>query len=106
MFAIGMTFSLKPGCYAEYKQAHDNLWPEIAASMSDNNVNMSIYRFGERLFLHASAPTESDWERSRQHPKLAEWHRYMATLMVTDDERQSVVDELEPAFLFGMYAEY
>jgi L-rhamnose mutarotase len=26
-----MTFKLKPGCYAAYKKAHDELWPEIVA---------------------------------------------------------------------------
>ena len=104
MFSIGMTFQLRPDCYAEYKRAHDNLWPEIAASMADNRVSMAIYRFGDRLFLHAVAPDESDWEKSRQHPALEKWHEYMATLMVTDDRGQTVVDELEEAFGFGMFA--
>jgi L-rhamnose mutarotase len=103
MFSIGMTFCLKPGCYAEYKDAHDNLWPEIAESMAVNNVSMVIYLCGDRLFLHAVAPTRADWEKSRQHPALGKWHRYMATLMVTDDQGQSIVDELEPAFSFGMF---
>ena len=30
MFKSAMTFALKPGCYDEYKRAHDELWPEIA----------------------------------------------------------------------------
>ena len=103
MFSIGMSFCLKPDCFAEYKQAHDNLWPEIAESMTANNVSMAIYRLGERLFLYAAAPTQADWEKSRQHPDLDRWLQYMATLMVTDDEGQTVVEELEEAFLFGMF---
>ena len=103
MFSIGMTFRLKPGCHAEYKRAHDDLWPDIAESMAVNDVSMAIYRFGDRLFLHAVAPTQADWERSRQHPKLDEWHRYMETLMVTDEEGHAIVDELEEAFVFGMF---
>ena len=104
MYSIGMTFQLKPGCYAEYKQAHDDLWPEIAASMADNRVSMAIYRFGDRLFLHAVAPGESDWEKSREHPALEKWHQYMASLMVTDANGHAVVNDLEDAFRFGMFA--
>ena len=43
MFSIGLTFKLKPGCYPEYKKAHDELWPEIAETMSDNEIDMVIY---------------------------------------------------------------
>jgi len=39
MFSIGMSFCLKPDCYAEYRHAHDNLWPEIVESMAANNVS-------------------------------------------------------------------
>jgi L-rhamnose mutarotase len=104
MFSTGMTFQLQPGCYDEYKQAHDNLWPEIAASMADNQVSMAIYRFGDRLFLHAVAPSESDWEKSREHPALEKWHAYMASLMITDEHGDTVVHELEEAFCFGLLA--
>ena len=51
---------LRPGGYDGYKKAHDELWPEIATSMSDHGVSMAIYRFGDRLMLFACAPTEAD----------------------------------------------
>lgn len=105
MFSIGQTFCLKPGCYTEYKKAHDELWPDIAKSMSSNNVSMSIFLHGDRLFLHAVAPTESDWEQSRQVAGVDRWHAYMATLMLTDAEGQTIVEELEPAFDFGIFAQ-
>ena len=50
MYSIGLSMQLKPGSYEGYKEAHDNLWPEIAKSMDDNSVSMSIYRLGDRLF--------------------------------------------------------
>lgn len=103
MFSTGMTFCLKPDCYAKYKAAHDNLWPDISSSMSENDVSMAIYRYGDRLFLHAVAPSKADWEKSRQHPMLDKWHEYMATMMVTDETGQTVVDELEETFVFGMF---
>ena len=103
MFSIAQTFCLKPGCYAEYKQAHDDLGPEIDLSMAENQVSMAIFLHGERLFLHAVAPTQEDWDRSREHPALERWHAYMATLMVTDTENQTIVEELPAAFTFGIF---
>ena len=51
MYSIGLSMQLKPGSYEGYKEAHDNLWPEIAKSMDDNNVSMSIYLLGEPSVL-------------------------------------------------------
>ena len=48
-------------------------------------------------------PTQAEWEESRRHPELDRWHQYMATLMETDDAGQTIVDELEEAFSFGMF---
>ena len=57
----------------------------------------------DRLFVHAVAPSEEDWQKYRQHPKLDRWHKYMAKLLVTDDTSQSVVELGEEAFMFGMF---
>ena len=43
MFTIAESFCLKPGCYDEYKRAHDELWPDIAKSMAEHDVSMAIY---------------------------------------------------------------
>ena len=51
MYTTGMTFKLKPGCYAEYKKAHDVLWPRIAAQMKGEGVHMIIYEYEDRFFL-------------------------------------------------------
>ena len=58
MHSIGLVMKLKKGCYGRYKEIHDNLWPEIATSMSDNSVNMVIYhQSDDHLFVHATAPS-------------------------------------------------
>ena len=103
MYAIGLAMTLRPGCYAEYKKAHDELWADIAKSMSDNQVNMAIYRFGENLIIHATAPSEEHWDRSRQAPILVEWHDYMAKLLETDAAGEILFEELEEAFAFGQF---
>jgi L-rhamnose mutarotase len=103
MYSIGLAMTLRPGCYAEYKQAHDDLWPDIAKSMTDNNIDMAIYRFDEHLIIHATAPSEADWEKSRQVPILEDWYEYMAKLLETDDQGEIIFEELEEAFAFGQF---
>ena len=70
MYSIGIAMTLRPGAYDEYKKAHDELWPEIAESMSINDVSIAIYKFNENLIIHAVAPTEYDWNKSRDVPIL------------------------------------
>ena len=71
MFTIFLSMGLKPGCLDAYQKAHDNLWPEIARSMRDNEVNMAIYHEEGRLFIFATAPSEDHWQRSRQQRLIA-----------------------------------
>ncbi len=103
MYSIGLSMKVRHGCYDEYKEAHDKLWPDLAESMEVNNVSMSIYRFEDRLFLHAVAPTEKDWKKSRNVEVLDRWSEYMSTLLETDAEGNITFDELPEAFAFGMF---
>ena len=97
---------LRPDGYAGYKKAHDELWPEIAASMSDHDVSMAIYRCSDRLFLFACAPTEADWDASRQYEVLETWKQYMRDFLEDDDEGADLYfEELPAAFHFGLFKE-
>jgi L-rhamnose mutarotase len=104
MFSMGLVMKLRGGAYAEYKEAHDNLWPSLAQGMHDNHVNMAIYLFGDRLFVHATAPTEAHWLASREDPELDRWHQYMATLLEIDDHGEIAFEQLPEAFAFGEFA--
>jgi L-rhamnose mutarotase len=101
MFTIALAMTLRPGAYEQYKLAHDQLWPELAAGMRQNQIGMAIYRDGERLFLFAAAPTCEDWERSRRDPVLARWDARMAQLLQTDNQGQIAFSTLPKAFGFG-----
>ena len=103
MFTIAESFRLKPGCYDEYKRAHDELWPDIGQSMAEHEVSMAIFVYGEQMFLHAVAPTEEHWKRSREVPILEDWTALMGEVLVTDDDGNIEFAELESAFVFGMF---
>ena len=98
--------TLRPGAYQDYKTAHDQLWPDLAAGMTENKVSMAIYRDGDRLFLFASAPDRAHWERSRNDPALARWDALMAKLLESDAEGRIAFTILPKAFGFGDFVEH
>lgn len=104
MYASAQTFQLKPGCYDEYKKAHDELWPELVDAFNEHGISMLIYHYKDRLFLYAMAPSKEAMERS--HPKEVgeRWSAYMASMMICDDEGKAVVEDMDAAFLFGEFA--
>jgi L-rhamnose mutarotase len=104
MFTIGLALTLRPNAYEAYKLAHDQLWPELAKGMHDNEVSMAIYRDGDRLFLFATAPSQDHWDRSRNDPILARWDARMAELLETDRNGAIAFALLPKAFGFGGFA--
>ena len=103
MFTTSLKLKPKPGQYADYKKAHDELWPELAASMKQCQVSMSIGWDGESLFLFAAAPTEADWLRSRQDRVLERWNSLMTQFLETDATGAIAFEQLEKAFGFGEF---
>src|SRR5205085_8487489 len=103
MFTLGLAMTLRPGAYAPYKLAHDELWPELAAGMRANQVSMAIYRDDERLFVFATAPTEEHWERSRQDPILARWDATITEFVETNEQGGIAFTILPKAFGFGEF---
>jgi len=104
MFTLALAMTLRPGAYEQYKLAHGQLWPELAAGMRENQISMAIYRDGDRLFLFAAAPTREYWERSRKDPVLARWDARIAQLVQTDNRGEIAFNDLPKAFGFGEFA--
>ena len=105
MWSKALTYKLKPGFYPEYKKAHDELWPELAQAMAENQVNMVIHHHQERLYLYMTAPTEEHFTRSHTGEVADRWMQYMASMMITDDEGKTIIDEMDMSFAFGRYKE-
>ncbi len=106
MYSTGQTFKLKPGFYADYKKAHDELWPELAESMRANEVNMVIHHHRDRLYMYATAPSREHFERSHAGLEAQRWLKYMATMMETDEQGKSIVEETDLAFVFGAFKQH
>lgn len=103
MFNLAITMKLRPGVYAQYKLAQDQLWPELASGMRKNQISMAIYRSGDHLFLFAAAPTEAQWQRSRMDPVLERWNMRMTEFLETDAQGSIAFTTLPKAFGFGEF---
>jgi L-rhamnose mutarotase len=103
MFTMALTMRLKPGCLSAYRKAHGELWPEIARSMSENEVSMTIFHEEGRLFVFAIAPSEAHWQRSRQVPGLAQWDAMITGFVEGDDAGRIAFRHPEKVFGFGKF---
>ena len=101
MSQVGLAMTLKPGCYEEYKRRHDELWPEMVEAMTSRGVDLVIYRFGDLLFVHGSAPNAGAWDEMASDPVTPRWNAYMAEVLKTNEEGEVIFHDLPQAFVFG-----
>jgi L-rhamnose mutarotase len=92
---------LKPGCEAEYKKRHDELWPEMAEALRRAGLrNFAIYRYGLTLFAYV----ESDSPVVNNKPAAGsiqwKWWAMMAPLMEVNSDLSPVMEPLEEMFYF------
>jgi L-rhamnose mutarotase len=101
MFTLVLVMRLKPGCLTQYRAAHDTLWPEIARSMSENEISMAIYHQAGQLIVFATAPSEAHWEQSRKEPGLERWNAAMTQFLEAAKPGEIAFDHPEKVFGFG-----
>ena len=71
--------------------------------MTGAGMIFAVTLAAENLIIHAVAPTEEDWDKSREAPILEKWFEYMSTLLVTDDSGDIIFEDLPEAFAFGIF---
>jgi L-rhamnose mutarotase len=79
-----LTLDLKndPRLIAEYKQYHENVWPEISESMKESGiVDMEIYLLGTRMFMVMDVNESFSFDKKAKadaaNPKVQEWEELM-----------------------------
>ena len=102
MYSTGSVMKLRPGGYAGYKKAHDEIWPELAEVIAASGVSMAIYKHGDLLFVHGVAANEDDWNAVKGDI-VDRWHVWMTEFLETDETGRSAVTGLEESFAFGVF---
>ncbi len=80
-----LTLDLKddPKLIAEYKQYHDNIWPEVCQSIRDSGIhNLEIYLLGTRMVMLMEVNEHFSFEAKalsdQCNPKVQEWEGLMS----------------------------
>jgi len=92
---------LNPGCEAEYKKRHDEIWPELKAELLKAGVSdYSIYLDSKTNTLFAFqylTDDATDGELARKEIVKKWWH-FMGDIMETNPDESPVSDTLEEMF--------
>lgn len=95
---VAFLMKLRPGCEAEYKRRHDDIWPEMLDLMRREGIsNYSIFRHGLTLFayLERDAPPAPD---APHDPVLLRWWKTMEPLMEYDPDGTPWQQPIEEVF--------
>lgn len=81
-FALALDLKDDQTLIAEYEAYHQEVWPEIAASIKDSGItHMEIYRYANRLFMIMETTDDFSFEQKSaldaSNPKVQEWEELM-----------------------------
>ncbi|MBW8814006.1 MAG: L-rhamnose mutarotase [Caulobacterales bacterium] len=92
---------LKPGVVDEYRQRHDEIWPELSAAIRAAGVyDYSIFLDEETLALFAVLKLRPDHRRDELplQPVMQRWWDFMAPLMEVEPGNRPREWPLVPLF--------
>jgi len=92
---------IKPGCAAEYKRRHDEIWPELKEELSKAGVfDYSIYLDEETLTLFAFQKLTDDniADKLGRNAIVRRWWDYMADIMEYNSDSEPVTKPIREVF--------
>ncbi|CAF3671900.1 unnamed protein product [Rotaria sp. Silwood1] len=100
---IAFTMKLKPNVINEYKQRHDDIWPELVALLHEHGISdYSIFLDEQSLTLFAvqkvSSNTISSNDKLRENEIMQRWWKHMADLMETNIDQSPITHPLKLVF--------
>ena len=101
MERVAFKMKLKPGCEAEYKRRHDEIWPELVAVLETAGVeDYSIFLDPETLILFAVQKVKDGGDPASlpHNPVVRRWWDMMADLMDTNPDHSPVSKPLAEVF--------
>ncbi len=101
MTTYAFRMQLKPGVVDEYRQRHDEIWPELSAAIRAAGVyDYSIFLDEETLALFAVLKLRPDHRRDELplQPVMQRWWDFMAPLMEVEPGNRPREWPLVPLF--------
>ena len=98
-FAFKM--KLHPGCEAEYRKRHDEIWPELVELLQEAGISdYSIHLDPESGTLFGVLWRREDhtMDALPEHPVMQRWWAHMADIMETNPDNEPVAEPLVTVF--------
>ena len=88
MDRVVWTGTVLPGKYGEYKERHEQIWPEMREALYNAGVrNYSIWSDGQKLIGYYECENKNETEsRKKENPVFQKWSETMKSLMSLDSE--------------------
>ena len=89
---IAFAMKMKPGCTAEYKKRHDEIWPELSQLLKDNGISdytIFLEEASNTLFAVQQQSGSSSQDLGTT-AIVQKWWAYMADIMETNPDRSPV----------------
>ena len=101
MEKVAFRMTLNPGCEAEYKKRHDEIWPELVsllkqAGISDYSIHLD--RETRALFGVLWRLKDHKMDALPLEPVMQKWWAYMADIMEAKADNEPVAVPLETVF--------
>ena len=95
---------IKPGCEAEYRKRHDEIWPEMAEVLKTAGIcNYTIFLTGEELFGYYECEKGVTYAEKVQaeSPVVLRWNEYMKDILIMEmDPETGAQPQLKKVFSF------
>jgi len=101
MERIAFKMKLKPGCVAEYKKRHDEIWPELKSLLQKSGIQDYSIFFDEEthsLFAVQKVAGSGGSQDLGKNEIVRKWWDYMADIMETNPDHSPVSVPLEEVF--------
>jgi len=87
MIRRAFTLRLKPGALAEYKEKHDNIWPELVEEIERSGIaRMTAFEADPVIFYYSEILDEDAWDRLWRTEVHDRWGELFKPLIAFNDE--------------------
>jgi L-rhamnose mutarotase len=101
MKKVAFKMKLKPGFAIEYKQRHNEIWPELKNLLKESGIcDYSIFLDEETnmLFAVQYVNADSNSQDLGENPIVKKWWAFMADIMEVNSDNSPVSVHLEKVF--------
>ncbi|MDX7717456.1 L-rhamnose mutarotase [Aeromonas caviae] len=101
MIRKAFLMSVQPGQETEYRRRHDEIWPQLAATLKEHGAhNYSIFLFPQtdQLFAYVEIESEARWNAVADTAICKQWWAYMKEIMSSNPDNSPVSHELVEVF--------